>query len=160
MKILKYSLFIIFLMLSTTILSQTETEYDNAEGLYKVTKMEQVSGFYLLKDKTFLYHSVFGSTNLQFWGNYELKNNQLTLKPDTVLMDEFEFYGATTSGESLQVYFLKPRLQSFKITVESGNEKKELPSFKKDEQFVSVTLPKPKGNQLTVTYNSLENTSV
>lgn len=158
MKTVKYSLLIIFLVLSTTFFAQTE--YHNAEGLYKVSKMEQVSGFYLLKDKTFLYHAVFGNADLEFWGNYELENNQLTLKPDTFLMDEFEFYGTTTKNDSLQVYFLKPQLQNFKITVQSGSVKKEFPSFKKDDQFTSVTLPKTKNNQLIVTYNSLENTTV
>lgn len=156
MKPVKHSLLIALVVLSTSIFAQTE--YHNAEGLYKVSKMEQVSGFYLLKDKTFLYHAVFGNADLEFWGNYELENNQLTLKPDTFLMDEFEFYGTTTKSDSLQVYFFKPLLQNFKITVQSGNVKKEFPSFKKDEQFVSVTLPK--SNQLTVTYNSLENTTV
>lgn len=148
MKNKKWKLLIILSLLTTTVFAQNP--YKEVAGNYHLSKMEFASNLYLLEDKTFLYFAVFGNVDLECWGNYEIKNDQIRLHPDTNLMDEFEFYGTSNPSDSLQIYFLKPYNQKFTIKVES----KVLPPFPKGKKFVSVMLPKTR--QLTITYHSLE----
>ncbi|PIE47253.1 MAG: hypothetical protein CSA42_03985 [Gammaproteobacteria bacterium] len=149
MRNIKYSLLVVLSVLATTVFAQNP--YKDVAGFYEVNKMEFVSNLFLLEDKTFMFYATFGNVDIECWGNYTIEDDQITLQPDTNLMDEFEFYGTTNQTESLQVYFLVPYGREF--TIKAAN--KVLPPLLEGDSFTSVSLPKT--NQLTITYSSLEN---
>ena len=80
------------------------------EGYYNLSEFEMAARLFLLDNNTFYYSAIFGSVDLEIYGNYTIENNKLHLSPREEQMQPFALYGREnkTITNEVELYYYKP----------------------------------------------------
>lgn len=158
MKKLWYQLFA--LMITFNVASAAEitnnNPYEDAAGVYDFIISDGTARMHLLDNGLFFGIFKYSSSSLRFWGNYKVDGSTLTYYPEISRLDVFRAYGsssgAQTTHKPLTVKFHNYFMISYwmRFLAKTNNTGRVFPQFKGSEQFVTVTLEKPKDGVLTV----------
>jgi len=99
-------------------------ESKSLEGYYNLSEFEMAARLFLLDNNTFYYSAIFGSVDLEIYGEYTIKDNQLHFYPQKEQMQTFILYGREnkSSKGTIELNYYKPE-GSYRSLVVIGTDK-------------------------------------
>ncbi len=145
---------VILLILSVTVsfAQQEQKEHENSktlEGYYDLSEFEMPARLFLLDNRSFHYSAIFGSVDLEIYGKYIIKENELRFHPDEDQMQPFILYGRKNKAlkDSIAFNYYKPD-EDYRYQVVFAADKQWIKSpleeKKRHEVYFKVKQKRPK----------------
>ena len=148
---MKNSITIYLTLISLAVFSQNPK---SIEGYYNLSEHEMAARLFLLDDNTFYYSAIFGSVDLEIYGDYTIKDNTLQFHPQDDQMQPFILYARANKSLKNFISFNYYKERSYQKQIVFGVDKQwvKRPLEQENNDEVNFSIKKQQVSSLKIGY--------